>query len=352
MERCLILARQGEGMVAPNPLVGCVIIQGREIIGEGYHSAFGFPHAEAEAIASVADPSHLKGATLIVNLEPCAHFGKTPPCADIIIKSGIGKVVLGAQDPNSLVAGKGILKLKSAGIEVIEGMLEKESKELNKEFFCYHTKKRPYIILKWAQTQDTFISLPPPFTKENNHITSSFSDTLSHLWRSRKQSIWIGTNTALLDQPRLTVRKISGKNPIRIVIDRNNSIPRHHPLFSKEAETWIYHSKDCSFSPPQSDIKVIPIDFSSSVPRQILNHLYQSQIITVLVEGGAFLLKSLIDADLWDEARIYTGAHSFQSGLESPVLKNAILKQSLKLGKDTLQVFIRDTALPRESLPE
>ncbi|MFI5142155.1 MAG: bifunctional diaminohydroxyphosphoribosylaminopyrimidine deaminase/5-amino-6-(5-phosphoribosylamino)uracil reductase RibD, partial [Bacteroidia bacterium] len=243
MQRCLELAEKGLGNVASNPMVGCVIVHNNVIIGEGYHQKYGEAHAEVNAIASVVNKNLLAESTVFVSLEPCSHHGKTPPCSDLLIEHKVKRVVIACLDTNPLVAGKGIAKLRNAGIELFTGVLEKEARELNKRFFTYHEKKRPYIILKWAQTKDGFISKLPPFIREENWITNNESKKLVHTWRAQEQAILVGTTTALLDNPALTVRLTEGKSPIRILIDKELKVPFINPIFSNVTETIVFTEK-------------------------------------------------------------------------------------------------------------
>lgn len=242
MQRCLDLAILGQGAVSPNPMVGCVIVKNDNIIGEGYHRVFGGPHAEVEAVLAVKDPKKLEGATVYVSLEPCAHFGKTPPCSNLLIEKKVAKVVVACKDPNPKVAGKGIDKLQKAGIEVEVGVLETAAKQLNKRFFCFHQKQRPYVTLKWAQTKDGFLDrLRTDEQKGINWISSEASRSLVHQWRSQEMSILVGKHTALNDNPSLTVRDVSGKNPIRILIDSQLQVQNDISLFSEDAPTLIFN---------------------------------------------------------------------------------------------------------------
>jgi len=335
MKRSLWLAAQGLGKVAPNPLVGCVIFYQGNIIGEGYHMQYDGPHAEVNAINSVADKSLLSQSTLYVNLEPCSHKGKTPPCADLIIAHKIKEVVIGCSDSNPLVAGNGIKKLKKAGIKVIEDVLEEECRELNKRFFTYHEKKRPYIILKWAQTLDGFLSKNPPFKKEENWITGPESKKLVHEWRAQEQAIMIGTNTAILDNPELTVRLAEGENPLRLVIDEKLSIPFSHHVFSPDTETLVFTSMNAQDS---EHVKYIKTDFSKNILPFVMEVLHARKITSVIIEGGAHLLNSFIEDGLWDEARIFTGNKRFSAGLKAPLLEGNEVSV-LTYGEDELRVF-------------
>ncbi len=329
MKRCLELAVKGLGQVTPNPMVGCVIVCDGEVIGEGYHEHYGKAHAEVNAVDSVKDKSLLKRATLYVNLEPCAHFGKTPPCADLIIDCQIPYVVIGSIDTNSLVSGKGIEKLAKAGIDVKVGVLEDECKKLNKRFYTYHEKKRPYVILKWAQTADGFIDAKRNEENTSKPVQISNSDTkkLLHLWRSQEQAIMIGTNTALLDNPQLTVREVKGKNPLRITIDKWLRIPKQFFLFDKSTPTLIFTSVK---EPSQENLEFVCIDFEKPIIPQILDELYKRNIQSLLVEGGELLLNSFIDSELWDAARVFIADKELKKGVSAPVLKQQpVVKENI-----------------------
>jgi diaminohydroxyphosphoribosylaminopyrimidine deaminase/5-amino-6-(5-phosphoribosylamino)uracil reductase len=337
MKRCLLLAEKGLGSVAPNPMVGCVIVCDDKIIGEGYHEQYGGPHAEVNAINTVADKSLLAKSTLYVNLEPCSHQGKTPPCSDLIVRYNIKKVVIGCLDTNILVAGKGIEKLKGAGIEVVTDVLKDRCRELNKRFFTFHEKKRPYIILKWAQTKDGFIAKKPPFTREENWITNDESNQLSHTWRGQEAAILVGTTTALLDNPQLTARLSKGKNPIRVLIDKDLKVPASNNIFSEKADVIVFTDKDIS---NQANVSYCKIDFKADVLKQILDELYHKGINSVIIEGGTNTLQQFIDRNLWDEARIFTGDKHFKEGLKSPILNGKKFSET-QLGTDKLTVILR-----------
>ncbi|HTA62184.1 MAG TPA: bifunctional diaminohydroxyphosphoribosylaminopyrimidine deaminase/5-amino-6-(5-phosphoribosylamino)uracil reductase RibD [Bacteroidia bacterium] len=327
MQRCLELAAMGLGSVAPNPMVGCVIVHNNVIIGEGYHQKYGEAHAEVNAIASVVNKNLLAESTVYVSLEPCSHHGKTPPCSDLLIEHKVKRVVVACLDTNPLVAGKGIAKLRNVGTEVFTGVLEKEARELNKRFFTYHEKKRPYIILKWAQTKDGFISKLPPFIREENWITNNESKQLVHTWRAQEQAIMVGTTTALLDNPALTVRLTEGKSPVRILIDKKLKVPFINPIFSDAAKTVVFTEKK------EESINTITyhqIDFTKDVVAQILNYLYDKKITSLIIEGGAHTLQNFIDENLWDEARVFTGNKYFQTGIKAPVINK---------GKSNLQMM-------------
>lgn len=329
MKRCLELAVKGLGNVAPNPMVGCVIVYNGEVIGEGYHQKYGEAHAEVNAINAIIDKELLKNSTLYVNLEPCSHFGKTPPCADLIIKYKIPRVVIGTIDSNILVAGNGIEKLKASGVEVTIGMLEADCKKLNKRFFTFQEKKRPYVILKWAQTTDGFIDVKRHEESTNKPIQISNSDSkkLLHLWRSQEQAIMIGTNTALLDNPQLTVREVKGKNPLRITIDKWLRIPKHFYLFDHTTPTLVFTASD---EPAQINLDFVKIDFEQPIIPQVLNELYKRNIQSLIVEGGEYILNSFIDANLWDSARVFISEKKLEKGVHAPVLKQEpVVKENI-----------------------
>jgi len=317
MLRCIELAKKGMGHVAPNPLVGCVIVHDETIIAEGFHSKYGNVHAEPNAIKKV-DDALLKKSTLYVNLEPCSHFGKTPPCADLIISKGIKKVVVGNLDVNPLVAGNGIKKLQDAGIEVIHGILNEACKELNKRFFTFHEKKRPYVILKWAQTNDGFMSkMPLPANTSENWITSLESKTLVHQWRTEEQAILVGHNTVVADNPHLTARLHEGNNPIRIVIDRSLDLDLQYNVFNNKAKTIIFNSIK---NETIKNLHWMKIDFTNFID-ELLHQLYQLNINSVIIEGGARTLEHFINTGLWDEAKVFVNPNlNFIKGIEAPIL--------------------------------
>lgn len=318
MQRCLELAENGRGRVAPNPMVGCVIVHEDQIIGEGFHRQYGGPHAEVNAIAAVQRRDLLPSSTLYVNLEPCSHFGKTPPCADLIIASGLNKVVVASQDVNPEVAGQGLEKLRAAGIEVVTGVLEDAARALNARFFTWHEKKRPYLVLKWAQTRDGFIDIlrdssPQPAP---TWITTENLRPLVHKWRAEEDAIMVGTRTVLMDDPALTVREWTGRNPLRIFIDRDLVVPASMKVYDGSAPTWVLCAQTPAH-PAKAEYKVM--DFTSPLLPQLMDMLYHARIQSLIVEGGRALLQSFIDADLWDEARVFTGHKYFGQGLEAPV---------------------------------
>ena len=333
IRRCIELARNGLGTTYPNPLVGSVIVYDGKIIGEGWHKKSGESHAEVNAVKAVKDKSLLKKATIYVSLEPCSHFGKTPPCCDLIIKNNIPNVVIGTVDPNVKVAGNGIKKLIEAGIHVTVGVLEEECNALNKRFFTFHKKKRPFIVLKWAESQDGFIAPTEKLEKKPVWITNQYSRQLVHKWRTEEQAILVGTQTAIDDNPKLNARDWSGKNPIRLVIDQNNRIEKNNHIFDNQAVTIVF-SKSIDTIKKENTIFEI-LDFEKNIAEQIVQILYQHQIQSVIIEGGRQTLQTFIDANLWDEARVFVGSIKFKEGTQAPTLaKNQFKKQSI--GTDEL----------------
>jgi diaminohydroxyphosphoribosylaminopyrimidine deaminase/5-amino-6-(5-phosphoribosylamino)uracil reductase len=338
--RCIELARNGLGTSYPNPLVGSVIVYDNKIIGEGWHRRAGEPHAEVNAINSVKDKSLIKKATIYVSLEPCSHFGKTPPCCDFIIKNKIPNVVVGTVDPNVKVAGNGIKKLIEAGVKVTVGVLEDECNELNKRFFTFHQKKRPYIILKWAESQDGYIAPDATFRKKLNHnekkpvwITSPYSRQLVHKWRSEEQAILVGTQTVIDDNPKLDVRNWTGNNPIRLVLDTNNRIPSNSHIFDNQAETIIFTKIIGNIDKEKLIFDII--GFGKNIASQLAEAMHRHQIQSVIIEGGRQTLQTFIDANLWDEARIFSGNTIFTQGISAPTLPESYGKKKL-IGQDEL----------------
>lgn len=328
MHRCLQLARLGTSYTSPNPLVGAVVVHNDQIIGEGYHRRYGDAHAEPMAINSVKNPQLLSESTLYVNLEPCSHYGKTPPCAELIVSKRIKRVVIASHDPNPKVAGKGIKMLQEAGIEVLVGVLEKEERILNKRFYTFQELKRPYITLKWAQTADGFIDKKRDSADEaalliSNPITSQ----LTHKMRAENMAIMVSTNTALLDNPSLTLRNWSGRNPIRLVLDRQGRVPNNLNVKDGNFETVILTEKKINSS---KNLTYITTDFDFYDLKKIFQELYKLKINSILVEGGAKLHQSIIDAALWDEANVEISPKAAGSGVAAPVLKKAVEEHTTK----------------------
>jgi len=336
MQRCIDLAKKGIRAVAPNPMVGCVLVVEDKIIGEGYHERYGEAHAEVNAINSVSNKSLLKKATLYVSLEPCSHTGKTPPCAELIIKKGIKKVVIGTKDSNPIVGGKGIEKLKNGGVQVEEGILQEQCIELNKRFFTFHEKQRPYVILKWAQTLDGFLDRIREDEKQKiNWISEPETKTLVHKWRSEEQSILVGRNTIINDNPSLTVRDYGGMNPIRLVIDSQLQISGALNIYSKDAPTIVFNRiKDKK----EDNIEWVKINETST--KNILEELYKRGIQSIFVEGGSRTLQYFIIDNVWDEARVVVGQKYFKEGYKAPII-NKVPIQSIPFGKDMIHYYKR-----------
>ena len=336
MHRCLELAQLGAGYVAPNPMVGAVLVHEGRIIGEGWHKEYGKAHAEVNCINAVkeSDRQFISQSILYVSLEPCAHHGKTPPCTDLIIRHKIPKVVIGCRDPFKEVDGKGIEKLKAAGIEVETAVLEEECRELNKRFFTFHKKQRSFIILKWAQTADGFIAGDD---SKRILISNEFSNRLVHKWRSEEAAIMVGTNTALHDDPALTTRLWPGPSPVRLVIDMNLRLPGSLKVFDGSERTIVFNTIKEDEKP---NLPFIKLDKEKQFVPQLMDVLYRLPLQSVLVEGGAALLQTFIESGVWDEARvIVNGELSIGNGLPAPVLKNEQLVMEEKNSTDTISYF-------------
>ncbi len=345
MQRCLQLAKAGLGAVAPNPMVGCVIVHNNIIVGEGYHIAYGGAHAEVNAINSVANQDVLSECTLYVNLEPCAHYGKTPPCANLIVSKKIKRVVIGSLDVYPLVAGQGVAILQQAGIEVMSPILEKECRHLNRRFYTWHQKKRPYIILKWAQSADGFMDKKRSDNERAvNWITTPATQQLVHLWRAQEQAVLVGDTTVVNDNPSLTVRLVQGKNPVRIIISPKLDFPLDSKVLLNEAPTFIFYghkdlmqSKVNGLKKINGELKFFPINEEHFLPG-IMEKLYEENIQSVLVEGGAYTLNEFIINNLWDEARVLTGRVVLHDGLLSPPLNSTSAKQ-FSSDQDEVNIF-------------
>jgi diaminohydroxyphosphoribosylaminopyrimidine deaminase/5-amino-6-(5-phosphoribosylamino)uracil reductase len=343
MDRALSLAALGMRTALPNPCVGSVIEYRGQIIGEGYHKSFGGPHAEVNAIQSVEDRSKLPSATLYVTLEPCSHFGKTPPCADLLIQSGIKRVVVGCRDPFPAVAGRGIQKLLDAGVEVIEDIRHDECVLLNKRFIISHTSKRPYIILKWAQTEDGFLA---PESGARTQISSPPSNLLVHHWRGQEMAIAVGTKTARIDNPLLTVRhtelflphELPAQNPTRVVLGEGSQLPPDLSLFKAPGETIIF-SSDRRFAKKEIQaVTIYPISANAPLLTQACQALYERSLLSLFVEGGAHTLRRFIEADLWDEARVFVAPKQFGKGTAAPRLVCAP-RSVVESGSDQLLIY-------------
>ena len=336
MLRCLQLAQMGAGNVAPNPMVGAVLVHNDIIIGEGYHQQFGGPHAEVECIESVKRENKglIPEATMYVSLEPCAHFGKTPPCADLLIHENIKKVVIGARDPFSKVAGKGIEKLEKSGAEVVVGVLEEACQQLNKHFFTFNTHHRPFITLKWAQTADCKIA-NGNFSRL--HISNARSARLVHRLRSEHMSILVGTNTALFDNPELTTRYWPGKSPTRLVVDKLLRLPASLHLFDGQHPTIVFNQLKHQ---QHYNLSYYQLSTDSSIVHQIVQALYTLKINSMLVEGGTQLLQSFIDEGLWDEAIVITNENlTVNSGLSAPQLQHQHIREVENFLTDTIRTY-------------
>lgn len=337
MRRCLELAQLGAGSVAPNPMVGAVLVFENRIIGEGYHQIYGQAHAEVNCINDVkeADRHLIAQATLYVSLEPCAHVGKTPPCASLIIQHQIPKVVIACQDPFPKVAGRGITLLQEAGINVIVGVLEQEALDLNKRFIQFHQKQRPFILLKWAQTANGKIA---GLGHERLMISHEFTNRLVHRWRSEETAILVGYYTALKDNPRLDNRYWKGKSPIRMVIDDDLSLPANLNLFDGSQRTIVFNQVQTLNQ--QKNLEYIQLNAKQDRISQILAIAYQMGIQSIMVEGGAKLLQAFIDQSLWDEARVICNeALNIVDGIEAPILRNAELLQKDKIQTDRIYYY-------------
>ena len=339
MYRCLELAEKGAGYVAPNPMVGAILVHNGKIIGEGYHRQYGQAHAEVNCINSVGtvEKDMIKDSVLYVSLEPCAHFGKTPPCTDLIIANQIPEIIIGCRDPFEKVDGKGIQILKAAGVNVLCGILERKCQQINKRFFTYHTQHRPYIILKWAETGDRKIA---GTGTERLDISNDQTNRLVHKWRSEEASILIGTNTALFDDPELTTRNWEGPSPVRLVVDMDLKLPLSLKIFNGKQKTIVFNTikheenDHLSFYQVTEDVNLI---------HQIVNALYQMKIQSVIVEGGARLLQSFIDESMWDEARVIKNEKLLiQHGLAAPELPVRGAKQELRIVSDCIDTYFKE----------
>lgn len=327
IRRCIQLGTNGLGTTQPNPMVGAVIVYNDRIIGEGYTSPYGGSHAEVNAINSVHDISLLSKSTLYVTLEPCSHFGKTPPCSDLIIRHKIPKVVIGCIDDNPEVAGRGVRKLRDSGCEVILGILEKECKNHHKRFFTFHNKKRPYIILKWAESSDGYIAPKTKKEKQPFWITNVYSRQLVHKWRAEEQAILVGTTTVKEDNPSLTVRDWKGVNPTRFVLDKSKKLDVKHTVFNDDVKTIRLTEEH--------------IDYNAPIAAQISKYLYEQNINSVIIEGGSKTIQTFIDEGLWDEARVFYGSVLFKDGTKAPDFNGRVISET-HIQKDTLKVYVKN----------
>ena len=329
MQRAIELAKLGLGYASPNPLVGCVIVHHSKIIGEGYHKTFGEAHAEVNAVQSVEDKSLLAESTAYVTLEPCAHHGKTPPCADMLVSYGVKRVVIGGLDPFEKVNGEGVRKLREGGVDVVHGILEKECREMNTRFLTSIEQKRPYVILKWAQTKNGFLARG---NYDSKWISNTKSRQLVHKWRSEEDAILVGFNTAKYDNPSLTVRDWKGRNPVRVVVDDQLALSNDLHLYDGSVKTFVLNTQKDAVS-----ANVIYIKYDGTV-WDLLNRLVASNIQSLIVEGGTNTLKSFIDTELWDEARVFTSNQNFESGIVSPKISGVVL-EDLMIESDRLEIL-------------
>lgn len=337
LQRCLSLAMNGCGKVSPNPMVGAVLVYEERIIGEGYHTQYGEAHAEVNCILSVKESEKplIDKSTLYVSLEPCSHQGKTPPCADFIIRHSIPNVVIGCKDLSAKVNGDGIKRLRNHGINVTEHILEAEAIELNKRFFTFHQKKRPYIILKWAQSAEGYIGSP----HEPIRLSDTITDKLVHQWRAEEDAIWVGFNTAKIDNPRLNVRHVHGRNPIRILYDRTLDLDEQSHLFDQSQPTIIFNT---IIDREAENRRLIKIYHDDSIG-QILEYLYSQAILSVLVEGGEKLITQLIDQNHWDEIRMIQTTTSLKDGTKAPLLEKQLETMQQACGKDMIHLYKNST---------
>ena len=335
MQIALDLAIKAEGNTGNNPMVGCVIVHNNEIIGQGYHEKYGAPHAEPNAISSVIDKTLISESDIYVSLEPCAHYGKTPPCADLIAMYAPKRLIVCNNDPNPLVSGKGYERIRAVGTEIKTGVLASKGRALNKRFFTFHEKKRPYVILKWAETQDGFIARK---NYDSKWISNPDSRKIVHEMRARESAIMVGTNTALHDNPELNVRLVEGKNPVRVVIDRTRRLPDDYKLFDGSQETICFTSKK---EAPSSNLEFVEIDFAQKIVPQIMSELYVRNIQSLIVEGGQQLLIEFIELDLWDEAFQFVGKAEFEEGIKAPELP-VTLTNTMSIGDDLLRIAVNE----------
>ncbi len=334
MERCLQLAGLGRGFVSPNPMVGAVLVYNGRIIGEGFHERFGEAHAEVHCLASVAsaDLHLISESTLYVSLEPCAHFGKTPPCTNLILQQKVPKVIIGCPDPFPAVNGKGAQVLKDHGVEVKQGILEESCREINKRFFTFHRERRPYIILKWAQSQDAKIGMPGRQVRISNQVTQR----LVHTWRHEEDAICVGSGTALADNPSLTTRHFPGKNPIRVLIDKELAVEKNSNIFKPGVKTFVFNLVKNSKEEHVETIKIMEKNFTAGV----LKNLYEKNIQSLIIEGGRSTLQYFIDNECWDEARVITNNQMIlPEGINAPAMKNFKLRKEEMIDNDLLQYF-------------
>lgn len=342
MRRCLELASKAEGLTYPNPMVGSVIVYEGKILGEGYHLRSGEPHAEVNAINSVSDKSKLKFSTLYVNLEPCSHFGKTPPCADYIISNAIPRIVIGTADTSEKVSGKGVKKLSDAGCEVKMGVIEAECRSLNRRFFTFHEKKRPYITLKWAQSADGYLDIlrSEDHKSEPTWITGKPERVLVHKWRTSEQAILVGAGTIRADDPRLNVREWKGNDPLKLILSRSGSINKGSAVDDPDGKVVLFtHNYDVDIP----DVVMVKLRENEPSSFQISEYLYLSGIQSLLIEGGAEVLNHFISTGLWDEARIFTGEVFFKQGVRAPLI-NGLRSSKTYFSGSCLEIYLKNVS--------
>lgn len=343
IDRCLCLPEKGAGNVSPNPMVGAVVVYNNKIIGEGYHRKYGSCHAEVNAINTVKDKGLLKQSTIYVSLEPCSHYGKTPPCAKLIIESGIKRCVICNFDPNPKVSGRGISMMKEAGIEVICDVEKEKGRYINRRFFCYQEKKRPYIILKCAYSKDGFMDINEENAKKRQHywITNDYMKVFSHKLRAENDAIMVGYNTAKNDNPQLNIRLYSGNNPLRVVYDRDLTLDKNLHLFDNSQNTIVFNAKENI--QVSEYLQYIKIE-SEDVNKQILQYLYNIGVNSIIIEGGKKTLNSFIKEDLWDEAYMIEGSRIFGKGIKKPAIDAKFLKSTSIASDNRLLYFCNDNA--------
>jgi diaminohydroxyphosphoribosylaminopyrimidine deaminase/5-amino-6-(5-phosphoribosylamino)uracil reductase len=340
MRRCLELATKAEGLTYPNPMVGSVIVHNGKIIGEGYHIKAGEQHAEVIAINSVKDKAKLKSSTLYVNLEPCSHYGKTPPCADFIISNSIPRVVVGTLDTSEKVSGEGVNRLRNAGCEVITGVVEAECRRLNRRFFTFHEKKRPYITLKWAQSADGCLDVvrSADHEKRPTWITGKPERVLVHKWRASEQAVLVGAATVRADDPRLNVREWKGNSPVKIILSSSGSINKESAVNKTDGTVLVFtHNKDADLA----NATKVELKDNEASSVQIAGYLFMSGIQSLFIEGGAKVINHFISTGLWDEAGIFTGENNFNKGIKAPLIHGSLLSRTVFSGS-SLEIYLND----------
>lgn len=335
VKRCIELAARAKGYAAPNPMVGAVLLYEDRIIGEGWHEQYGGPHAEVNCLESVQeeDRKYIPQSTMYVNLEPCAHHGKTPPCAVRLVAEKLKKVVIANVDPFDQVQGEGLRILQQGGVDVLSGVAAQEGAWLNRRFFTFHTRKRPYIILKWAQTQDGYFA---PADRSRLQVSNERSMQLVHKWRTEEAAIMVGFNTALNDNPQLTARLWEGRQPLRIVLDKKLQLPVTHHVFDTAAATWIINEQKERL---EKNVQWKQMQFGDDLLHNLLSALYEERVLSLIIEGGAKLLSSFIEKSLWDEARVFTGNVSLQDGIAAPLLTSSEPAFETNISGDTLSIY-------------